>query len=89
VIVGIGQGDLPLPRLFPLGERSIIGSMGGSARPGHVMPQYIEWFREGKLPLEKLVSTKYDNLDQINEGVRALEQGEIEGRSIIVYAQPD
>lgn len=88
VIVGIGQGDLPLPRLFPFGERAIIGSMGGSARPGHVMPNYIEWFKEGKLPLDKLVSTKYDNLDQINEGVRALEQGEIEGRSIIVYDQP-
>jgi Zn-dependent alcohol dehydrogenase len=88
VIVGIGQGDLPLPRLFPIGERSIIGSMGGSARPGHVMPQYIEWYKEGKLPLEKLVSKKYENLDEINEGVRALEQGEIEGRSIIVYETP-
>ncbi len=88
VIVGIGQGDVPLPRLFPFGERSLIGSMGGSARPGKVMPQYIEWFREGKLPLEKLVSTRYDNLDQINEGVRALEDGEIEGRSIIIYDQP-
>lgn len=88
VIVGIGQGDVPLPRLFPFGERSLIGSMGGTARPGHVMPNYIQWFKEGKLPLEKLVSTKYDNLDQINEGVRALEQGEIEGRSIIVYDTP-
>ena len=88
VIVGIGQGDLPLPRMFPFGERSIIGSMGGSERPGDVMPNYIEWFREGKLPLDKLVSTRYDNLDQINEAVRALEDGEIEGRSIIVYDQP-
>ncbi|MBT5773513.1 MAG: zinc-binding dehydrogenase [Dehalococcoidia bacterium] len=88
VIVGIGQGDLPLPRLFPIGERTIMGSMGGSARPGEVMPNYIEWYKEGKLPLEKLVSKKYENLDEINEGVRALEQGEIEGRSIIVYDAP-
>ena len=88
VIVGIGQGDLPLPRLFPIGERTIMGSMGGSARPGEVMPQYIEWYKEGKLPLDKLVSTRYDNLDKINEGVRALEDGEIEGRSIIVYDTP-
>ena len=88
VIVGIGQGDLPLPRLFPFGERAIIGSMGGSARPGHVMPNYIAWFKEGKLPLDKLVSTRYDNLDKINDGVRALENGEIEGRSIIVYDTP-
>jgi Zn-dependent alcohol dehydrogenase len=88
VVVGIGQGDVTLPRLFPGGERSLIGSMGGSARPAEVMPQYVEWFKEGKLPLDKFVSKKYDNLDQINEGVRALEAGEIEGRSIIIYEQP-
>jgi Zn-dependent alcohol dehydrogenase len=87
VIVGIGQGDVTLPRLFPIGERSLIGSMGGSARPADVMPQYVEWFKEGKLPLEKFVSRRYENLDEINEGVRALEDGEIEGRSIIVYEQ--
>ncbi|HJM88978.1 MAG TPA: zinc-binding dehydrogenase [Dehalococcoidia bacterium] len=88
VVVGIGQGDVTLPRLFPMGERAIIGSMGGSARPAEVMPQYIEWFKEGKLPLDKFVSRRYENLDEINEGVRALEDGEIEGRSIIVYDTP-
>ena len=91
VSVGITHGDtsdyLP-PRMFPFGERSLIGSMGGSERPAITMPQYIEWYREGKLPLDKLVSTRYDNLDQINEGVRALRDGEIEGRSIIIYDQP-
>ena len=88
VIVGIGQGDITLPRMFPGGERSLIGSMGGSARPGEVMPQYVQWFKEGKLPLEQFVTRRYSNLDEINEGVRALENGEIEGRSIIVYAEP-
>ena len=88
VVVGIGQGDVTLPRLFPIGERAIIGSMGGSARPADVMPEYIEWFKEGKLPLDKFVSRRYENLDEINEGVRALEDGEIEGRSIIVYDKP-
>lgn len=88
VIVGIGQGDVTLPRMFPMGERSLIGSMGGSARPQHVMPQYVDWYREGKLPLDKLVTRRYSNLDEINEAVRALEAGEIEGRSIIVYATP-
>ena len=88
VIVGIGQGDVTLPRMFPGGERSLIGSMGGSARPAHVMPQYVKWFKDGTLPLEKFVTRRYGNLDEINEGVRALENGEIEGRSIIVYAEP-
>jgi Zn-dependent alcohol dehydrogenase len=88
VIVGIGQGNVSLPRLFPMGERTIQGSIGGSERPAITMPRYIDLYREGKLPLEKLVSTKYDSLDRINDGVRALEHGEIEGRSIMVYRQP-
>ena len=88
VIVGIGQGAVEMPRLFPQGERTIMGSMGGSERPQITMPQYIEWFKEGKLPLDKLVSMRYGNLDEINKGVMALENGEIEGRSIIVYQTP-
>jgi alcohol dehydrogenase len=88
MIVGIGQGNVSLPRLFPIGERTIQGSLGGSERPAITMPRYVELYKEGKLPLEKLVSKSYDNLDEINEGVRALEAGEIEGRSIIVYATP-
>ncbi len=88
MIVGIGQGPVGLPRLFPMGERTIQGSIGGSERPQITMPRYVELYKDGELPLEKLVSTRYDNLDQINEGVRALENGEIEGRSIIVYDTP-
>ena len=88
MIVGIGQGNVSLPRLFPIGERTIQGSLGGSERPAITMPRYIELYKEGKLPLEKLVSKAYDKLDEINEGVRALEAGEIEGRSIIVYDTP-
>jgi Zn-dependent alcohol dehydrogenase len=88
MIVGIGQGPVALPRLFPIGERTIQGSIGGSERPQITMPRYVQLYQDGELPLEKLVSTRYDNLDQINEGVQALEQGKIEGRSIIVYDTP-
>jgi Zn-dependent alcohol dehydrogenase len=90
VIVGIGYEDLVLqrPRVFPYAERSLNGSMGGSMRPAHVMPQYVEWYREGKLPLEQLVTRRYDSLDDINEAVRALKDGEIDGRSIIVFDTP-
>lgn len=88
VIVGIGQGDVTLPRMFPGGERTMIGSIGGSERPQITMPRYVDLYKKGELPLEKFISKRYDNLDQINEGVRALEQGEIEGRSIIIYDKP-
>lgn len=88
VIVGIGHGDVTLPRLFPSGERTLLGSIGGSERPAITMPRYVDLFREGKLPLDRFISRRYDGLDEINEGVRALREGEVEGRSIIVYAEP-
>ena len=90
VIVGIPQGPITLPRgLFPVGERQLIGSLGGSSHPATDYPQYVEWFRQGVLPLDKMITKRYDSLDEINEGVRALEAGEITGRSIMVYGRPN
>jgi Zn-dependent alcohol dehydrogenase len=38
--------------------------------------------RDGKFPLEKLVTNRY-SLDQINEACAALDEGQILGRAII------
>ena len=35
--------------------------------------------------MEKMISVKYDGLDSINEGIEALESGNISGRSIMIY----
>ena len=89
VVVGIPQGPVTLkPRLFPVGERHLIGSLGGSSHPIEDYPQYVEWYKQGALPLDKMVTKTYEGLDSINEGVRALEKGEITGRSIMVYDRP-
>jgi Zn-dependent alcohol dehydrogenase len=89
VVVGIPQGPVTLPpRSFPMGEKSLVGSLGGSSHPDVDYPQYIRWFQDGQLPLDKMVTTIYHNLDEINEGVRALQNGEIRGRSIMVYRDP-
>ena len=89
VSVGIPQGPVTIaPRLFPLGERSLIGSLGGSSHPLEDFPQYVQWYKQGALPLEKMVTKVYEGLDSINEGVRALERNEITGRSIMVYDRP-
>jgi Zn-dependent alcohol dehydrogenase len=40
--------------------------------------------REGKFPLEKLVTNRY-SLEQIDEARFALEQGQILGRAIIEF----
>lgn len=86
VVVGIPQGPVTLPQgSFPGGEKSLVGSLGGSSHPDVDYPQYIDWFQQGELPLDKMITTIYSSLDDINEGVRALENGEIRGRSIMVY----
>jgi Zn-dependent alcohol dehydrogenase len=48
------------------------------------MPMYVRWYLEGKLPLNLLVSRRYA-LEQINEGIGALERGEVLGRAIVVF----
>jgi Zn-dependent alcohol dehydrogenase len=89
VLVGIPQAPVTLDvRLFPIGERNYIGSLGGSSHPMTDYPQYVEWYKQGALPLEKMITKRYGGIDEINEGVRALERGEIKGRSIMVYREP-
>ena len=86
VVVGIPTEPVLLPsEAFPGGEKHLIGSVGGSSQPDRDYPKYIDWFRKGELPLDKMITKIYSGLDDINEGVRALEKGEIQGRSIIVY----
>ncbi len=88
VVVGIPQGPVTLPPgSYPMGEKSLIGSLGGSSHPDTDYPQYIDWYLNGELPLDKMITTIYPGLDDINEGVRALENGEIRGRSIMVFRQ--
>ena len=43
---------------------------------------YVRWFKEGNLPLERLVSRRF-TLEQINEACEALELGQILGRAIV------
>ena len=61
------------------------GTYGGSANPERDFPMYVDWFKRGKLPLDKLVSRRF-TLDQINEACDALERGEILGRAIVEMA---
>jgi Zn-dependent alcohol dehydrogenase len=45
---------------------------------------FVRWFREGRLPLDRLVTQRY-TLDQINEARDALAHGEIAGRAIVEF----
>ncbi|WP_203225552.1 zinc-binding dehydrogenase [Kocuria sp. SM24M-10] len=54
--------------------RQIIGSYLGSAVPAVDIPKYEQMWRDGALPLEKLI-TSHITLDQINEAMDELDAG--------------
>ncbi|MCU0868961.1 MAG: zinc-dependent alcohol dehydrogenase family protein [Burkholderiales bacterium] len=55
-------------------ERTVKGSYMGSCCPPRDMPRYIEMFRRGALPVDRLMSDTL-TLDRINEGFDALASG--------------
>lgn len=55
-------------------ERTVKGSYVGSCVPPRDMPRYIDLYRKGKLPVNKLMSD-HITLDQINEGFDRLASG--------------
>jgi alcohol dehydrogenase len=61
--------------LLVVGDRTIRGSFMGSSVPQRDIPRYIELWRRGKLPIEKLVSGTI-GLDGINAAMDALASGE-------------
>lgn len=54
----------------------IIGSKMGTARIRRDIPRLIEWYREGRLKLDELVSGTY-SLDDINEAIASVGRGDV------------
>lgn len=54
--------------------RTIIGSYLGSGVPARDIPTYAQMWLDGRLPVEKLISS-HISLDQINGGMDALSEG--------------
>lgn len=86
VTVGLPAPDA-VSSISPLGlvaqARTIIGSYLGSAVPARDIPKYAQLWREGKLPVEKLISSRI-TLDQINEGMDELADGHAI-RQVVVF----
>jgi Zn-dependent alcohol dehydrogenase len=84
VLVGVPHGNPPTinPRDLFVGK-IFRGAPGGSCRPDRDLPMFVRWFKEGRLPLEQLVTRRY-TLEQINDACDALARGEIAGRAIVV-----
>ena len=55
-------------------ERTIKGSYIGTCVPTRDLPRYIDLYKQGKLPVNKLMTGKL-KLDEINEGFDLLHEG--------------
>ncbi|MBY5400976.1 zinc-dependent alcohol dehydrogenase family protein [Rhizobium leguminosarum] len=64
----------PLPLVGE--ERTIKGSYMGSCVPSRDIPRYIDLFLQGKLPVDKLLSST-GTLDEINEAFDRLDRAEV------------
>lgn len=64
--------------------RTIVGSYLGSAVPARDIPAYAQMWLDGKLPVEKLISSEI-KLDEINEAMDALAEGRAV-RQVITFA---
>jgi alcohol dehydrogenase len=55
-------------------ERTLKGSYLGSCVPERDIPQYIDWYRSGRLPVDQLLSERI-RLDEINAAFDRLAAG--------------
>lgn len=84
VLLGIPIADVSFDlNAILLYQRHYCGSLGAT-EPDADFPLFLEWMREGKFPLGKLVTNRY-SLEQIEEARAALEEGQILGRAIIEF----
>jgi S-(hydroxymethyl)glutathione dehydrogenase/alcohol dehydrogenase len=64
-------------------EKQLVGSLFGSGNPRSDIPKLLGLYREGQLDLDGLVTRTY-TLNDINEGYRAMRDGE-NIRGVIKY----
>ncbi len=81
-MIPIGQ-TIEVPGFMFLGERRIQGSLMGSNRFPVDMPRLVDFYLNGKLKLDELVSRRI-GLADVNEAFVEMKRGEI-ARSVIVF----
>ena len=68
---------------FPLEEKSVIGSLYGSANMQRDMPRLIDLYMNKRLKIDELISRRI-KLEDVNSAFEAMEKGEV-ARSVIIY----
>jgi S-(hydroxymethyl)glutathione dehydrogenase/alcohol dehydrogenase len=84
-IVGILPmgATLEFPYALLSGEKRLATCTMGSNRFRTDIPRYLEFYRQGRLALDDLISRTL-RLDDINEAFRAMKAGEV-ARQVIVF----
>ncbi|MFQ6031140.1 MAG: alcohol dehydrogenase, partial [Dehalococcoidia bacterium] len=84
VLIGIPGPEMTIdPRQFMQHQKQYRGSLGATY-PEKDFAMYLRWYREGRFPLDKLITRRY-RLEDINQACDHLHAGEILGRAIIEY----
>jgi Zn-dependent alcohol dehydrogenase len=75
--------QLAIPALSLVAEERVLrGSYLGSAVPARDIPRFVELHREGRLPVERLLTHRI-TLDEVNEGFDRLASGEAVRQAIL------
>jgi S-(hydroxymethyl)glutathione dehydrogenase/alcohol dehydrogenase len=82
-MVPLGQKVELDARALLFGERKMQGSLMGSNRFRVDMPQYIEFYRQGRLKLDEMITTRM-KLEDVNEAFRAMKAGEV-ARQVLMF----
>jgi S-(hydroxymethyl)glutathione dehydrogenase/alcohol dehydrogenase len=64
-------------------DRTVVGSLMGSARLSIDIPRLVELYQQGRLKLDELITARYP-LEEINAAIEATERGEAL-RNVIVF----
>jgi S-(hydroxymethyl)glutathione dehydrogenase/alcohol dehydrogenase len=86
VMVGVVPlgAQVPLPMLdVVVNEKKILGSMMGGNRFRIDMPRYVDFYLDGRLRLDEMISARIALAD-VNDAFARLERGEL-ARSVIVF----
>ena len=78
VLIGIPRADamLSLPAVtIPRMERRVLGSIYGSTKPERDFSHTLELFREGRLPLDRLISHRLP-LEEVERGFELMHSGD-------------
>ena len=68
---------------MPRGERAIVGSWYGSARPWVDFPKLVNHYMSGRLQIDSMITRTW-RLEEINEAYETLARGEV-ARSVILF----